>query len=63
MCHVSDEKRESQIDTLCRSGCCCPVILPAGEGLRSLEDHRKILQRGPGMIDEKFTALKSVKKP
>ena len=60
MCHVSAEKQESKINTRCGCKCSCPVMLPVEEEIRSLEDHKKILQDKLEVIDKKITALKSV---
>ena len=60
MCHVSAEKQESQKDTRRSCGCDCPVVLPVEEEIRSLEDHKKILQDQLEVIDKKITVLKSV---
>jgi hypothetical protein len=61
MCHVSAGKQESQMNTLCGCGCSYPVLLPVDEEIRSLEEHRKILQDRLGIIDKKIIGLKTVK--
>ena len=60
MCHVSAEKQEPAMNTRCGCKCNCPVMLSVEEEIRSLEDHKKILQDQLEVIDEKITALKSV---
>jgi hypothetical protein len=61
MCHVSTGKPVSQMNTHCGCECGCPVILPIAEEIRSLEDHKKILQDQLEAIEKKISALKSVK--
>jgi hypothetical protein len=61
MCHVSAGKQESQMNSMCGCGCNCPVVLPADEEIRNLEEHRKILQDRLGIIDKKIAGLKNVK--
>ena len=63
MCHVSAGKQVSRMNTLCDCECGCPVMLPIDEEIRSLEDHRKILQDRIEMIDTKIAGLKTVNKP
>jgi hypothetical protein len=46
---------------MCGCGCNCPVVLPADEEIRNLEEHRKILQDRLGIIDKKIAGLKNVK--
>ena len=48
------------MNTRCGCKCNCPVMLSVEEEIRSLEDHKKILQDQLEVIDEKITALKSV---
>jgi len=38
MCHVSEGKSVSQMNTLCDCECGCPVILPIDDEIRRLED-------------------------
>ena len=59
MCHVSSGKPGSQQDSLCGCGCACPAALTIEDEIRSLEDHRKILQDRVCMIDKKIAGLKS----
>jgi len=61
MCHVSAGKPVSPMNTYCGCECGCPVMLPIEEEIRSLEDHKKILQNQIEAIDKKIGALKSVK--
>lgn len=49
------------MNTHCGCECGCPVILPIAEEIRSLEDHKKILQDQLEAIEKKISALKSVK--
>jgi hypothetical protein len=60
MCHVSAEKQVSKMNTRCGCECSCPVMLPVEEEIRSLEDHKEIIQDQIEMIDTKIAALKSV---
>jgi hypothetical protein len=60
MCHVSSGKPGSQQNSFCGCGCACPAALMIEDEIRSLEDHRKILQDQLEVIDKKITALKSV---
>jgi hypothetical protein len=60
MCHLSAGKPGSPVNTRCGCECGCPVTLPLSEEIRSLEDHKKILQDQLNAIDKKITALKSV---
>jgi hypothetical protein len=60
MCHVSGGKMVSQMNARCGCECGCPVMLPVEDEIRSLEDHKKILQDQLEVIDKKITALKSV---
>ena len=43
--------------------CRCPIMLPIEDELRSLEEHRKILQNQIDTIDKKIIGLKSTKEP
>jgi hypothetical protein len=63
MCHASAGKPVLQMKTACGCECDCPVMPTVSEELRSLEDHKKILQDHLEVIDKKITALKSVKTP
>ena len=60
MCHVSAEKLVSKMNTRCGCECSCPIMFPVEEEIRSLEDHKKILQDQLEVIDKKITVLKSV---
>ena len=60
MCHVSAGKPVSPMNTRCGCECNCPAMLPIGEEIRRLEDHKKILQDQLEVIDKKINALKSV---
>jgi hypothetical protein len=60
MCYVSAGKQVSPMNTHCGCECDCPVMLPLSEEIRSLEDHKKILQYQLEVIDKKINALKSV---
>jgi hypothetical protein len=60
MCHVLTGKPVSQMNTHCGCECGCPVMLPLSGEIRSLEDHKKILQDQLEGIDRKITALKSL---
>jgi hypothetical protein len=59
MCHVSAGKQESPMTTVCGCDCGCPATLPAGEEIRNLEEHRKILQDRIDIIDKKINSLKT----
>jgi hypothetical protein len=48
------------MNTHCGCECGCPVMLPLSEEIRSLEDHKKILQDQLEIIDKKINAMKSV---
>jgi hypothetical protein len=63
MCHVSAGKQVLQMNPLCDCGCSCPVMLPIDDEIRSLEDHKKILQDRIEMIDKKIAGLKTVNGP
>ena len=60
MCRVSAENQELKMNTRCGCECGCPVMLPVEEEIKSLEEHRKILQDQLEVIGKKITALKSV---
>jgi L-lactate utilization protein LutB len=61
MCHASAGKQGLQMNIHCGCECDCPVMLPIAEEIRSLEDHKKILQDQLEAIEKKISALKSVK--
>ena len=61
MCHVSAGKQESQVNTVCGCGRNCPITHPVDDEIRNLEEHRKILQDGPGIIDKEIGGMKTVK--
>ena len=60
MCHVTTGNQVPQMNTCCTSGCSCPVALPAGDEIRRLEEHKKILHDRIEMIEKKITGLKTV---
>jgi hypothetical protein len=61
MCHSSAGKQVPMMNTPCDCKCACPVLLPIDSEIRSLEEHRKFMQDRLEAIDQKITALKTVK--
>jgi hypothetical protein len=59
MCHVTAGKSGTQQNSLCACGCACPAALTAGDEIKSLEDHRTILQDRIAMIDRKIAGPKT----
>ncbi len=62
MCHVSAGNPVSPMNVHCGCECGCPVMLPVEEEIRSLEDHKKILQDRIETIDKKIAGLKTANK-
>lgn len=62
MCHISAGKPVMQMNSHCGCECGCPIMLPIEDEIRSLENHKKILQDRIAMIDTKIVSLKSVNK-
>ncbi len=58
MCHVPEGKAAEQVNARCGCGCDCPATLTVEEEIKTLEEHRKILQGRIQMIDTKIAGLK-----
>jgi hypothetical protein len=61
MCHNLPGGSSSMANAHCSSDCSCPVLLSIGDEIRMLEDYRKMIQERIEAIDEKISALKSLK--
>lgn len=61
MCQNGVQSQVTMMNNHCECGCSCPVLLPVGDEIRRLEEHKRIISARIEAIDRKIAALKTVK--